>query len=223
MNFHDKKVRNIHAKRVQCDEMWSFVYAKERNSEKAKYGMAGDIWTWVAIDTDTKLIISWLIGNRDSFAANWFMDDLKSRLANKVQLTTDGFRPYLEAVENNFGNNIDYAQLVKIYGKSKNKQYEKFVGATKTIIVGNPNEEYISTNAVERQNLTVRTHVKRFTRRTNAHSKKVENHGYATALHFVYYNWCKIHSTLRVTPAMEAGLTKDIIEIEDIVKLANQE
>ena len=222
--FHDKTVKNVRAKRVQCDEIWSFVYAKEKNVPQGMENEAGDIWTWVGIDADTKLVVNWFVGNRDLQSAQLFMDGVAGRLRNRVQLTTDGHKAYLLAVDNAFDGKVDYAQLVKIYGQDiqGEKKYSpaEFVEAKKVTISGTPDEKHISTSYVERQNLTMRMHMRRFTRLTNAFSKKIENHCYAIALHFVYYNFCKIHKTLRVTPAMEAGLMDRWMEIEDIVRLA---
>ncbi len=218
--FHFENIVNINAKRVQCDEIWSFVYAKHKNLPEEKEG--GDVWTFVGIDADSKLVISWLAGERTIETAELFIKDIASRLKNRVQLTTDGLKSYLIAVEDIFANDIDFAQLVKLYGGYQDEvRYSPAVctGAKKTRVLGSPNEKYISTSYIERQNLTMRMSMRRFTRLTNAFSKKMENHCYAIALHFVYYNFCRIHKTLRVTPAMEAGLTKDIMEIEDIIKL----
>lgn len=219
--YHDENVVGITSKRVQCDEIWSFVYAKEKNLPEDKVG--GDVWTWVGIDADTKLVISWCLGDRGTESAHVLMNDLMYRLKNRVQLTTDGHSAYLMAVDNTFANNIDYAQLYKIYGSdsSKEKRYSpaECLGTKKIRITGDPDQKHISTSYVERQNLTMRMGMRRFTRLTNAFSKKLENHFYAIALHFMYYNFCRIHKTLRVTPAMEAGVTKDIWEIENIVKL----
>jgi IS1 family transposase len=223
-NFHNEKVVGVASKRIQCDEIWSFVYSKAKNVPEEKEGEAGDVWTFVGIDSDTKLVISWLAGDRSAATANIFMQDIADRLKNRVQLTTDGMNAYLDAIDNVFGSQIDYAQLVKIYGGHQDEvRYSPAVctGAKKTSIVGNPDEKYVSTSHIERQNLTMRMSMRRFTRLTNAFSKKMENHCYAIALHFVYYNFCRIHKTLRVTPAMEAGLTKDIMEIEDIIKLVD--
>jgi IS1 family transposase len=224
--FHDEKVQCVTAKRVQCDEIWSFVYAKKKNVPEEKQGEAGDVWTWTGIDSDSKLIISWFVGNRDFESANEFMTDVASRLKNRVQLTTDGLKAYLEAVEDAFPQGIDFAQLHKIYHTPSREYQRKYspaacTGAIKTPVMGAPDPKHISTSHVERQNLTMRMHMRRFTRLTNAFSKKIENHCHALALYFVYYNFCKIHQTLRVTPAMEAGLTKDIMEIKDIVNLTN--
>ena len=225
--FHDSTVHHIKSERVECDEIWSFVYSKNKNTPDDKKGTGvGDVWTWVGIDAQTKLVISWYVGNRDAYSAYEFMKDIKSRLKNRVQLTTDGFKAYLEAVRDAFGSRIDFAQLVKIYGTNaedksieSNDKRMRYKGAEKRRILGKPDPKYISTSYVERQNLTMRMHMRRFTRETNAFSKKVENHSYAIALHFVYYNFVKIHKTLRVTPAMQAGVTKDLMSIEDIIQL----
>ena len=221
IKFHNEKVVNVKTRRIQCDEIWSFVYAKQKNLPEDKAG--GDVWTWVGIDADTKLVVSWLIGLRDAETARVFIDDLASRISNRIQLTTDGLRSYLEAVEQSFANDIDFAQLHKLYGgdPEAEKRYSpaECIGTRKVRVTGNPDKDHISTSYVERQNLTMRMGMRRFTRLTNGFSKKIDNHCYAIALHFVYYNFCRIHKTLRVTPAMEAGLTEDIMEIEDIIKL----
>ena len=224
--YHDANVRNIEAKRVQVDEIWSFTYAKQKNVATAKAAPdgAGDVWTWTAIDADSKLIVSYLIGGRDGECAMWFMDDLRSRLSNRVQLTSDGHNAYLQAVEGAFGADVDYAQLVKMYGVAPESAKGRYspaecIGARKERIEGDPDPKHVSTSYVERSNLTIRMHVRRFTRLTNAFSKKVENHAYAVALHMMYYNFVRIHSTLRMTPAMAAGVTDRLWEIGDIVKL----
>jgi IS1 family transposase len=228
--FHNEVVQNVNCQRVQADEIWSFVYSKEKNVPSGMEEEAGDVWTWTAIDADSKLIVSWLVGDRDAESANVFMNDVASRLTSRVQLTTDGLNCYLEAVTQNFGSQIDFAMLQKIYGKtgsqgSAEKKYSpaECIGTKKTTISGNPDPKHVSTSFVERQNLTMRMHMRRFTRLTNAFSKKIENHCYAVALHFVYYNFVKQHKTLRVTPAMAAGLTKRFMSIEDIVKLIEPE
>jgi IS1 family transposase len=227
--LHDEVITNIHSERVQCDEIWSFVYAKQKNVPEEKQGEAGDIWTWTAIDADSKLILSWYVGNRDVYSATEFMKDVASRLSNRVQLTTDGHRAYLYAVDRAFDGDIDFAQLVKIYGQPEGKGNEKryspaeCTGTETHIVSGNPNVKFISTSYVERSNLTMRMHMRRFTRLTNAFSKKIENHCYAIALHFVYYNFVKIHKSLRVPPAMQAGLIKRLMTIEDIVRLVPDE
>ncbi|HYJ28979.1 MAG TPA: IS1 family transposase, partial [Allosphingosinicella sp.] len=187
---------------------------------------AGDTWTWTALDADSKLIVSYLVGGRDAEYAMWFMDDLASRLANRVQLTSDGHKAYLEAVEGAFGCDVDYAQLVKMYGPTITApgRYSpaECTGAKKIRVEGNPDIDHVSTSFVERQNLTMRMHMRRFTRLTNAFSKKVENHAYAVALHMMYYNFVRIHKTLRVTPAMAAGVTDRLWEISDIAKLVEE-
>ena len=224
--FHDETVRNITAQRVQCDEIWSFVYSKEKNKPENRPS-AGDAWTFVGIDSDSKLIISWLLGDRDIDTATVFMKDVALRLRNKVQLTTDGLKAYLNAVNAAFptDDDIDFAQLVKLYGgydyEHPERRYSpgKYIGAKKVTIYGEPDPKFISTSYIERQNLTMRMHMRRFTRLTNGFSKKIENHGYAIALHFVYYNFAKIHRALRVTPAIQAGLTRRVMTIEDIVRL----
>jgi len=223
--YQDTVLRNLNCKRIQCDEIWSFCYAKKKNVPEDKKGQFGygDVWTWTALDPDSKLIVSWLVGLRDSFHAKMFINDLKDRLANRVQLTTDGLKAYLEAVDEAFGADIDYAMLVKLYGPdySETGRYSppKCNGAKKQSVNGKPKGQHVSTSHVERQNLTMRMSMRRFTRLTNAFSKKVQNLEYAVALHFMYYNFCRIHRTLKVTPAMEAGVTKRLWKIEDIVKL----
>jgi IS1 family transposase len=221
--YQDRVFRNLTCKRIQVDEIWAFVYAKQKNVATAKKAPAnaGDVWTWTAIDADTKLIPSWFVGGRDSDAAIIFMDDLASRLANRVQLTSDGHKAYLEAVEGAFGADVDYAQLVKLYGESPDaeKRYSPAVciGAHKTRIEGNPDPKHVSTSFAERSNLNVRTHARRFTRLTNAFSKKIENHAHAVALFAMYYNFVRIHKTLRITPAMAAKVTDRLWEIGDVV------
>jgi IS1 family transposase len=223
--YHNAAVRNLKVRRVQCDEIWSFVYAKQKNvtEEQMKKG-AGDCWTWTAIDADTKLIISYCLGDRGIGTAQFFMNDLASRISNKFQLTTDGHRVYVDAVENAFGADIDYSMLVKIYGMPDSVSESRYspatcIGCRTATISGNPDPKHISTSFVERQNLTMRMGMRRFTRLTNGFSKKVENHGHAVALHFMHYNFCRIHKTLRVTPAMEAGLTDHAWSIEELVSL----
>jgi len=225
MEYHDKTVRNLTCKRVQCDEIWSFCYAKDKNVPEEKRGTFGfgDVWTWVAIDADTKLVASFTVGTRGAQTAKRFMDDLASRLANRVQLTTDGHRVYLQAVEDAFGRDIDYAMLVKMYGEDRQSEARyspaECIGCREIGVMGHPNPKYISTSHVERQNLTMRMGMRRFTRLTNAFSKKVDNHFWAIALHYMHYNFCRVHKTLRVTPAMEAGLTDHVWEIEEIAGL----
>jgi IS1 family transposase len=225
MEFHDKTVRNLSCKRIQCDEIWSFCYAKEKNvpeDKKHTFGF-GDVWTWVAIDADTKLVASFAVGSRGAQTAKTFMEDLASRLANRVQLTTDGHRVYLQAVEDAFGRDIDYAMLVKMYGEDRQSEARyspaECIGCREIGVMGSPNPKHISTSHIERQNLTMRMGMRRFTRLTNAFSKKVDNHFWAIALHYMHYNFCRIHKTLRVTPAMEAGITDHVWEIEEIASL----
>ncbi len=226
--YHDETVRNVPAKRVQCDEIWSFCYAKAKNVPMAKAAPegAGDVWTWTALDIDSKLLVTWLVGGRDSDYAIELMDDLRSRLANRVQLTTDGHRAYLEAVEGAFGGDIDYAQLVKLYGEDKSqspeRQYSPSVctGARKRSVEGEPDPTKISTSHVERHNLTMRMSMRRFTRLTNAFSKKIENHCHALALYFVWYNFCRQHKSLGgISPAMAAGVSDTLHDMEWIVSL----
>ena len=223
-DYQDRTLRNLKCKRIQCDEIWAFVYAKEKNVPKDKKGHFGfgDVWTWTAIDADTKLVPSFMVGNRDGRSAAMFIDDLKSRLANRVQLTTDGHKAYLTAVEDSFGADVDYAMLQKIYESTQEEtRYSpaKCVGCEVKKIQGNPDPDHISTSYVERQNLTMRMGMRRFTRLTNAFSKKVENHAYQVALHFMFYNFCRIHQTLRVTPAMEAGVSDHVWSIDEVVAL----
>lgn len=221
--YQDRVFQNLTCKRVQVDEIWGFVGAKQKNVAAAKKkDMAyGDAWLWVATDADTKLVPSWLVGGRDSDYAMAFMDDLASRLANRIQLTSDGHRAYLEAVEGAFGADIDYAMLVKVYGPAPEgeKRYSpaECIGAVKHRIEGNPDPKHVSTSYSERNNLNIRMHSRRMTRLTNAFSKKIENHTHAMALHFLYYNFVRIHKTLRTTPAMAAGVTSRLWEIGNIV------
>jgi len=224
-DYHDKHVRNIKAKRIQCDEIWSFCYAKEKNVPGAKAAPdgAGSVWTWTAIEADSKLMVSWWVGDRSSSTGLVFLRDLKSRLANRVQLSTDGHGAYLEAVDHSFGEDVDYAMLIKLYGPAPGGGTETryspaaCVGARRKEISGSPEWEHISTSFAERQNLNMRMHMRRFTRLTNAFSKKIENHAYNVALFATYYNFVRIHKTLRVSPAMAAGVTKKLWEIGDIV------
>jgi IS1 family transposase/lambda repressor-like predicted transcriptional regulator len=223
-DFQDRTLRNLKCKRIQCDEIWAFCYAKEKHvpAEKKGHFGYGDVWTWTAIDADSKLVPSFMVGNRDARSARMFIDDLASRLANRVQLTTDGHKAYLSAVEDALGADVDYAMLQKIYESSQEEtRYSpaKCVGCEVKRIQGNPDPEHISTSYAERQNLTMRMGMRRFTRLTNAFSKKVENHAYQVALHFMYYNFCRIHTTLRVTPAMQAGISDHVWNLEEIVAL----
>lgn len=226
---HDQMVRELKARHIQCDEIWSFCYAKAKNiaSAKAAPDGAGDIWTWTGLDADSKLIVSWLVGGRDAEYALEFMSDLQSRLANRVQLTTDGHGAYLRAVEETFGIDVDYAQLVKLYGEAPENTKGRYspaecTGIRKTRIVGNPDKSEVSTSYVERQNLTMRMSMRRFTRLTNGFSKKVESHFDALAIYFYHYNWCRIHKSLRVTPAIAAGLTERLWSWEEILKTIDE-
>jgi IS1 family transposase len=224
LEYQDKALRNLTSKRIQCDEIWSFVGAKEKNTSAEKKAEGwGDIWTWVAIDPDTKLVPSFMVGSRGARTAKFFMDDLAGRLANRVQLTTDGHRVYLQAVEDSFGSEIDYAMLIKIYGNDSEAETRyspaECIGTQTVGITGRPDPAHISTSFVERQNLTMRMKMRRFTRLTNAFSKKVENHLYAIGLHYMHYNFCRVHQTLRVTPAMEAGVTDHVWTLEEVAGL----
>lgn len=218
-------LRNLKCRRLQLDEIWSFVYAKQKNVPLAKSAPpdAGDVWTWVAIDAETKLVPSWRVGDRSSQTAIAFTDDLASRLANRVQITTDGHKAYLEAIEGSFGADVDYAMLVKIYGADPQgeKRYSpaECIGAVKQRVEGNPDPKHISTSFAERQNLTLRMQSRRFTRLTNAFSKKLENHALSIALHYMHYNFCRIHKTLRITPAMAAGVTNRVWDVKDVVAI----
>jgi IS1 family transposase len=226
--FHDETVRGVRSRRVQVDEIWSFTYAKQKNVAKASKAVdrTGDTWTWTSIDADSKLIISWLVGNRDAIYASEFVNDLASRLRNRIQLTSDGLELYLDAVEDAFGGDVDYAQLVKIYGASGENETRyspaKCLGCIPQDVTGNPDPKHISTSYAERQNLTMRMHMRRFTRLTNAFSKKFENHMHMVALYIEFYNWTKVHKTLRVTPAMQAGLTDRVWEMADVVRLIEE-
>lgn len=224
--YHDEHVRNLKSKRIQCDEIWSFVYAKQKNVADAKAAPdgAGDAWTWTALDADSKMIVSYFIGDRSGQSAIALMDNLCSRLSNRVQLTTDGHKAYLEAVEGAFGADIDYAILNKIYGTAPEATRGRYspaecIGAKKERVEGKPDLAHVSTSYVERSNLTIRMQNRRFTRLTNGFSKKLENHAYSVALFSFFYNFCRIHKTLRVTPAMQAGVSDKLWEVSDIVAL----
>lgn len=229
MAYQDKALRNLPCKRVQCDEIWSFCYSKQKNVPADKKGLFGygDVWTWTAICADTKLIPCWMLGPRDTETAKHFMSDLAARLAGRIQLTTDGHGAYPDAVEVAFQGDVDYARLVKIYAADRTTKPErkyspgKMMCATKNAVVGNPDRKHISTSFVERQNLTMRMGMRRFTRLTNAFSKKVENLGHAVSLHFMYYNFGRIHKSLRVTPAMEAGISDHVWSLEEIAELVD--
>ncbi len=224
--YQDRVLRNLTCQRIQCDEIWAFCYAKEKNvpeEYKGKLGF-GDTWTWVAIDADTKLIVSYLVGGRSAAYAAKFIDDLASRLAHRIQLTTDGNKVYLRAIEGAFGSEIDYAMLDKIYTNPPREGSVRYspaecCGARKVKIAGNPDMTKASTSYVERQNLTMRMSMRRMTRLTNAFSKKLENQAHAVALHFMHYNFCRIHQTLRVTPAMQAGIADHVWSLEELANM----
>ncbi len=229
--YHDENVKNVDAKHVQADEIWAFCYAKAKNVDAAKAAPsdAGDIWTWTALDRDSKLMISYTVGDRSQATAREFMFDLASRLAGRIQLTTDGHGGYLKAVTDAFAGEVDYAMLIKQYGdptgqKGHERKYSpaECTGTKKEAIFGKPEMDQVGTSQVERQNLTMRMGMRRFTRLTNAFSKKAENHAYAVALHFMHYNFVRTHKTLRMTPAMAAGLVDTPWEVEDIVKMVEK-
>lgn len=227
MAYQDKTLRNLPCKNIQCDEIWSFVYGKQKNLPEDKKDVFGygDVWTWTALCADTKLIAGWMVGDRSAETAKVFLGDLAERLSNRVQLTTDGHKAYLTAVDGAFGTNVDYGMLVKIFagprGNGQERRYSSGIccGAMKETICGKPDENKISTSFVERQNLSMRMGMRRFTRLTNAFSKKLENHMYALAIYFMHYNFVRIHQTLRVTPAMEAGITPTLMTLEDMVRV----
>ena len=220
--YHDKHVRGLQSKRVQCDEIWSFVGSKQKNVPEDKAEEWGDVWTWTALDADSKLIVSYLVGQRGAAWAKSFMEDVASRIDSRIQITTDGHRAYADAVEGAFGMDVDYAMLIKVYGNDSFDYRYSTSGVTGTqtaVLSGSPDPKHISTSFVERQNLTMRMSMRRFTRLTNAFSKKIANHEAAIALHFMHYNFCRIHKTLRVTPAMEAGLTHTPWTVADLVAI----
>lgn len=225
-DYQDRVFRNLPCKRIQCDEIWSFCYAKEKNLPaelQGKFGF-GSVWTWVALDADTKLVPSWLVGDRTAETAAIFIEDLALRLANRVQLSTDGHRAYLNAITGAFGNDIDYATITKLYrnppeGDERRYSPGECCGVKKDDVKGYPDAKHISTSYIERQNLTMRMSMRRFTRLTNGFSKKIENHACAVALHYMHYNFCRIHKSLRVTPAMEAGVTDHVWSIEELAGL----
>ncbi len=223
--FHDDAVRDVHAKRIQCDEIWSFNYAKQKNVAKAKNApdFAGDVWTWTALDSDSKMIVSYLVGGRDGEYAMAFMDDLRSRLANRVQLSTDGHRSYLTAVDAAFGADIDYGMLNKIYGEGP-RTHARYspaicIGAKREVITGNPKMKDVSTLHVERSDLSMRMHMRRFTRLTNGHSKRFANHCHMVALYTLWYNFVRVHSSVKMSPAMAAGVSDTLWSMADIVAL----
>jgi len=224
--YQHRSFRNLRCRRIQCDEIWSFCYAKQKNVPADKQGRFGygDVWTWVALDADTKLVPTWAVGPRDVATAYAFIQDLAARLAHRVQLTTDGLRVYVDAVDDAFGCEIDYAMLVKMYGTDQQETEVRYgpaecIGCRATPTSGRPDPKHISTSYVERQNLTMRMQMRRFTRLTNAFSKKIENHMAAIALHYMHYNFCRIHQSLRVTPAMAAGVTDHVWDVSEIAAL----
>jgi IS1 family transposase len=226
--YQDQALRDLKAKRIQCDEIWSFVYAKAKNLPEDMKGMwgVGDVWTWVAIDAESKLVPSWAIGRRDGATARAFINDLAARLAHRVQVTTDGHKVYLEAIEGAFGADVDYAMLIKLYGSDGGQAESRYspgecLGTREVCITGQPDAAHISTSYVERQNLTMRMTMRRFTRLTNGFSKKVDNLKANVALHYMHYNFGRIHKTLRVTPAMEAGKADHVWSLEEIAGLAD--
>ena len=226
--YQDRTLRDLPCKRIQADEIWSFVYAKAKNvpeKMRGEFGI-GDVWTWTALCADTKLIASWYVGRRDACAAYEFMTDLAGRLTNGVQLTTDGHGAYLSAVDSAFARDIDYAMFVKKYGEAPDteKRYSPAVcvGCERQVVRGRPDPKHISTSYVERQNLSMRMGMRRFTRLTNAFSKKLENHMHALSIYFMHYNFVRIHQSLRVTPAMEAGVTERLWELMDIVRIVDE-
>jgi IS1 family transposase len=225
--FHDERVRNVRVRRLQADEIWCFIGAKAKNVtlEKKAEGW-GDIWTWTGLDADTKLCVSYLVGGRDGGWAKEFMLDCASRIKGRVQITTDGHKAYLEAVEDAFGANVDYAQLQKIYGAPSDAEMRRYspakcIGADQKVVSGDPDPKHVSTSYVERHNLTMRMGMRRFTRLTNGFSKKIENHIAMVAIHAVYYNFARIHKTLRITPSMAAGLSDHVWSLEEIVIMAD--
>lgn len=223
--FHNEKMVNLPCKRVQVDEIWSFVYSKKKNVPEGMEGQAGDVWTWTAICADTKLVVSWFVGGRDADTGFDFMSDLAARLSERIQLSSDGHKAYLKAVEGAFGEEIDYGRLVKMYGATPEGQRRyspcQCIGAKQHAVFGNPEEKHISTSYVERQNLTMRMSMRRFTRLTNAFSKKVENHVRAIALHFMHYNFCRVHSSIKTTPAVAAGVADKTWTLEDVVEMTD--
>jgi IS1 family transposase len=223
--YQDEHLRDLPCQRIQCDEIWSFVYSKAKNvptEHDGEFGY-GDVWTWVAIDADTKLVPAWMVGTRDGAAATAFMQDVASRMANRVQLTTDGHKAYLNAVEDAFGANVDYAQLVKLYGPNEQPDTRdspaQCIGTDLRHITGSPDPKHVSTSYVERQNLTMRMGMRRFTRLTNAFSKKVENLASALSIHYMYYNFCRKHQTLGTTPAVAAGVADHVWHPSEVVAL----
>ena len=229
-DFHDQNVVGVKSKSLQCDEIWSFCYAKQKSLKTATAApeLSGDVWTWTAIDADTKLIASWLVGSRDGYAALAFLNDVRARVVGSPQITTDGHSVYPRAMAEAFGTEIDYAQLIKVFGpmsSGKDSRYSppSVIGIETRVVSGNPDMARVNTSFVERQNLTMRMSMRRYTRLTNAFSKKFENHCHALALYFYHYHFQRIHKTLRVTPAMEAGIAKEVLSWETIINLVDQE
>lgn len=224
VEYHDEHVRGVTSQRIQADEVWSFVGAKMKNASEEKVAQGwGDVWTWTAIDADSKLIVSYLVGQRGAYWANEFLKDVASRVSNRIQLTTDGHHVYVDAVERALGSEVDYAMLIKLYGNHANPETRyspgECIGTETKVLMGSPNPKHISTSYVERSNLSMRMGMRRFTRLTNGFSKKLANHAHQVALYFMHYNYCRIHKTLRVTPAMEAGLTDHVWTLEELCGL----
>jgi IS1 family transposase len=219
--FHDERVRGLNSQRVQCDEIWSFVGAKQKNVPVEKLGEWGDVWTWTAIDSDSKLILSWLVGDRNQNTANAFMQDVAGRLVDRVQVSSDGLRHYISAVDRAFGVDVDFGTINKVYAGAGGGRYSpaRFISAQRATITGDPDPRHISTSHVERNNLTIRMHNRRLTRLTNGFSKKIEMHEHSLAIHFTYYNFCKIHQSIRVTPAMESGLSDHVWSVDELIAL----
>ncbi len=228
--YHNRLVHNVKVRRVQCDEIWAFCYAKEKNVPEEKRGTFGygNVWTWTAMDADTKLILPYVIGTRGIETARFFMNDLSARVIGRIQLTTDGHRVYADAIDRAFGCDVDYAMLIKLFGNDPQEDEARYslatcIGCRTAVLSGRPDQKHISTSFVERQNLTMRMGMRRFTRLTNGFSKKVENHGHAVALHFIHYNFCRVHKSLRVTPAMEAGIADRVWSFEEVAGLLETE
>ncbi len=225
-SYHNEHVRNLNCNRVQCDEIWAFCYAKQKNVPaefRGRFGF-GDVWTWTAIDADSKLMVAWHVGRRNAPAGERFMNDVASRIATRIQLTTDGHAVYFRAVEEAFGRDVDYAMLVKLYGEEDSEhRYSppKCIGIRKDTRIGSPDPDFISTSFVEKHNQTMRQSIRRFTRLSAGHSKKIQNHRHAVALHFMHYNFARICQTIRCTPAMEAGISDHVWSVEELVALSN--
>jgi IS1 family transposase len=223
---HDRTVRRVKSERIQCDEIWSFCFAKQKNVQPDKVGELGygDVWTWTALDADSKLMVTYYVGKREDEDARLFLGDLAQRLAGRVQLTTDGWHPYLKAVKETFGLDVDFAQMIKVYGRDLKEGTQRYsppvcTGTDIRVRIGDPDRDAISTSYIERQNLTMRMSMRRFTRLTNAHSKKLENLTCAVALHFAHYNFCRVHSTLKTTPAVAAGIADHVWTLKELIGL----